>query len=188
MRVYRYNACFIHLIVAHFAPPAQRDEHLPLLIMAVLSISSAHLAFGHVALLDQAEFSLETTERVGLIGRNGTGKSSLLKVISGDFKLDDGLLVQQQGLKIAYVEQEPHFDPDMSVFDAVAAGMGEMQAMLAEYDALTGQFGQGNDDAVMERMHDIQVELDAADDLILGHRDDELIAAEGRTQDRKSVV
>ncbi|HEV7816199.1 MAG TPA: ATP-binding cassette domain-containing protein, partial [Janthinobacterium sp.] len=131
--------------------------------MAVISLSSAQLAFGHVALLDHAEFSLETMERVGLIGRNGTGKSSLLKVISGKFKLDDGLLVMQQGLKIAYVEQEPQFDPAMSVFDAVAAGMGEMQGLLAEYDALTGQFGQGNDEELMERMHDIQVKLDAAD-------------------------
>jgi ABC transport system ATP-binding/permease protein len=131
--------------------------------MAVISLSSAQLAFGHVALLDHAEFSLEPGERVGLIGRNGTGKSSLLKVISGSFKLDDGLLVMQQSLKIAYVEQEPQFDPEMSVFDAVASGMGEMQGLLAEYDALTGQFGLGNDDAVMERMHDIQVKLDAAD-------------------------
>ncbi|HZV66783.1 MAG TPA: ATP-binding cassette domain-containing protein [Telluria sp.] len=131
--------------------------------MAVISLSSAQLAFGHVALLDHAEFSLETTERVGLIGRNGTGKSSLLKVISGRFKLDDGLLVMQQGLKIAYVEQEPTFDPAMSVFDAVAAGMGEQQAMLAEYEALTGQFGQGDDEALMDRMHELQVKLDATD-------------------------
>jgi ATP-binding cassette subfamily F protein uup len=131
--------------------------------MAVISLSSAQLAFGHVALLDHAEFSLETAERVGLIGRNGTGKSSLLKVISGKFKLDDGLLVQQQGLKIAYVEQEPTFDPAMSVFDAVAAGMGAQAAMLAEYEALTGQFGQGDDDALMDRMHDLQVKLDACD-------------------------
>ena len=131
--------------------------------MAVISLSSAQLAFGHVALLDHAEFSLETGERVGLIGRNGTGKSSLLKVISGRFKLDDGLLVQQQGLKIAYVEQEPTFDPAQSVFDAVAAGMGEQAAMLAEYEALTGQFGQGDDDALMDRMHDLQVKLDATD-------------------------
>jgi ATP-binding cassette subfamily F protein uup len=131
--------------------------------MAVISLSSAQLAFGHVALLDHAEFSLETTERVGLIGRNGTGKSSLLKVISGKFKLDDGLLVMQQGLKIAYVEQEPQFDQSMSVFDAVASGMGGLQALLNEYEALTGQFGQGNDEELMERMHDIQVKLDAAD-------------------------
>jgi ATP-binding cassette subfamily F protein uup len=131
--------------------------------MAVISLSSAQLAFGHVALLDHAEFSLEVGERIGLIGRNGTGKSTLLKVISGKFKLDDGLLVMQQGLKIAYVEQEPTFDPAMTVFDAVAAGMGEQAAMLAEYEQLTGQFGQGDDDALMDRMHDLQVKLDATD-------------------------
>ncbi|MGB9991129.1 ATP-binding cassette domain-containing protein [Massilia sp. SM-13] len=131
--------------------------------MAVISLTSAQLAFGHHALLDHAEFSLETGERVGLIGRNGTGKSSLLKIISGRFKLDDGLLVMQQGLQIAYVEQEPVFEPEMSVFDAVASGLGELPALVKEYDALTGQFGQGNDDALMERMHDIQAKLDAAD-------------------------
>jgi ATP-binding cassette subfamily F protein uup len=139
-------------------------------IMAVISLSSAQLAFGHVALLDHADFSLETGERVGLIGRNGTGKSSLLKVISGRSKLDDGLLVMQQGVKIAYVEQEPTFDPAMTVFDAVAGGMGEQQAMLAEYEALTGQFGQGDDDALMERMHELQVKLDATDAWNVGNK------------------
>lgn len=130
--------------------------------MAVISLSQAQLAFGHVALLDHAEFSLESGERIGLIGRNGTGKSSLLKVISGKNKLDDGLLVMQNGLTITYVEQEPQFDSAMTVFDAVASGLGEMPALLTEYENLTGQFGLGNDDAVMERMHDIQLKLDAA--------------------------
>ncbi|MDB5990727.1 MAG: abcZ, partial [Herbaspirillum sp.] len=138
--------------------------------MAVISISNAQLAFGHVALLDRAEFSLESGERVGLIGRNGTGKSSLLKTISGVSRLDDGLMVMQQGLKIAYVDQEPHFAPEMSVFDAVASGMGEMQALLTEYDTLTGQFGGDDDEAIMERMHVIQLQLDAADAWSLGNK------------------
>ena len=138
--------------------------------MAVISLTSAQLAFGHVALLDHADFSLEAGERVGLIGRNGTGKSSLLKIISGRSKLDDGLLVMQQSVKIAYVEQEPVFDPDMTVFDAVAMGMGDQQAMLAEYESLTGQFGQGNDEALMERMHELQVKLDATDAWNLGNK------------------
>src|SRR5450830_1256416 len=117
--------------------------------MAVISLSNAQLAFGHVALLDHAEFSLETGERVGLIGRNGTGKSSLLKIIASVSKLDDGLLVMQQGLKIAYVDLEPHFPAEMSIFDAVASGLGELPALLAEYESLTGQFGGDNDDALM---------------------------------------
>jgi ATP-binding cassette subfamily F protein uup len=153
--------------------------------MAVISLSSAQLAFGHVALLDHADFSLETGERVGLIGRNGTGKSSLLKTIAGRFKLDDGLLVMQQGIKIAYVEQEPTFDPESTVFDAVAAGMGELQGMLAEYEALTGQFGQGDDDALMERMHVIQVKLDATDGWNLGNKVDTTLDRLGLNADAK---
>ena len=150
-----YNTAFIYPASALFSPTE--------VFMAVISLSNAQLAFGHVALLDHAEFSLETSERVGLIGRNGTGKSSLLKIIAGKFKLDDGLLVMQQGIKIAYVEQEPQFDPNISVFNAVASGLGEMPALLQEYEAITGQFGGDNDDALMERMHDIQVQIDAAD-------------------------
>ena len=138
--------------------------------MAVISLSNGQLAFGHVALLDHAEFSLEAGERVGLIGRNGSGKSSLLKILAGLSKLDDGLLAMQQGLKIAYVEQEPKFAPGMSVFDAVASGMGELPALLAEYEQLTTQFGGGNDDALMERMHVIQTRLDAADAWSLNNR------------------
>ena len=133
------------------------------IFMAVISLSNAQLAFGHVALLDHTEFSIETGERVGLIGRNGTGKSSLLKVIAGTSKLDDGLLVMQQNLRIAYVEQEPIFDPTMSVFDSVAQGLGEFPGLLKEYEEISGQFGGDNDDALMERMHEIQLKLDAAD-------------------------
>ena len=153
--------------------------------MAVISLSSAQLAFGHVALLDHADFSLEAGERVGLIGRNGTGKSSLLKVISGRSKLDDGLLVMQQGLKIAYVEQEPTFDPEASVFDAVAGGMGEQQAMLAEYEAITGQFGGDNDEALMERMHELQLKLDAVDGWNLANKVDTTLDRLGLNRDAK---
>ena len=131
--------------------------------MAVISLSNAQLAFGHVALLDHAEFSLEPGERVGLIGRNGTGKSSLLKIIAGMSRLDDGLLVMQQGTKIAYVEQEPQFEGAVTVFDAVASGMGEMPQLLAEYNDLAAQLGGDDDEAAMDRMHAIQVKLDAAD-------------------------
>ena len=138
--------------------------------MAVISLNDAQLAFGHVALLDHAEFSLETGERVGLIGRNGTGKSSLLKVIAGLAKLDDGLLVLQQGLRIAYVEQEPKFDDGVSVFDAVASGVGDLRALLDEYDQLTAKLGTGDDAALMDRMHVVQAKLDVSDGWSLSNR------------------
>src|SRR6185295_18655018 len=103
--------------------------------MAVLSLSNAHLAYGHVALLDDAGFSLETGERLGLIGRNGAGKSSLLKIIAGQEKPDDGLLQLTQGLRIRYVPQEPQFDSAARVFDAVSLGVAEAKAVREQYEA-----------------------------------------------------
>ncbi len=138
--------------------------------MAVISLNDAQLAFGHVALLDHAEFSLETGERVGLIGRNGTGKSSLLRIIAGLSKLDDGQLVLQQGLRIAYVEQEPKFDEGISVFDAVASGVGDIRALLDEYDQLTSKLGTDDDTALMDRMHAVQAKLDVTDGWSLSNR------------------
>ena len=75
--------------------------------MALITLLDAQLAFGHVALLDHADFSLESGERVGLIGRNGAGKSSMLKILAGMEKPDDGTLQLQTGVRIAYVAQEP---------------------------------------------------------------------------------
>ena len=103
--------------------------------MAVLSLSGAHLAFGHVALLDGAALSLEAGERIGLIGRNGAGKSSLLKVIAGLEKLDDGLLQQTQGVRIRYVPQEPAFDAGATVFDTVSEGVAEARDVRDRYEA-----------------------------------------------------
>ena len=163
----RYNACFFP--TAHLAPISQ-------IFMAVISLTNAQLAFGHVALLDHAEFSLEAGERVGLIGRNGTGKSSLLKIIAGFSRLDDGLIVMQQGIKIAYVEQEPQFAAEMTVFDAVASGMSEMRQWLAEYNDLAANLGGGNDDALMDRMHVLQVKLDATDAWSLANRVETILA------------
>jgi ABC transport system ATP-binding/permease protein len=102
--------------------------------MALLSLSNAHLAFGHVPLLDGAGFSLEAGERVGLIGRNGTGKSSLLKILAGLEKLDDGLLQQQQGQRLVYVPQEPDLRPEASIFDVVSEGVAEAKALRERYE------------------------------------------------------
>jgi len=103
--------------------------------MAILSLSNAHLAYGHVALLDGAALSLEAGERLGLIGRNGAGKSSLLKVLAGLEKLDDGLLQMTQGLRICYVPQEPLFDAGRTVFDLVSEGVAEGRELRARYEA-----------------------------------------------------
>ncbi|MEW6704431.1 MAG: ATP-binding cassette domain-containing protein [Pseudomonadota bacterium] len=103
--------------------------------MALVTLSNAHLAYGHVPLLDGAGFSLEAGERVGLIGRNGAGKSSLLKILAGLERPDDGLLQLQQGLRRFYVPQEPQFEPGHTVFEAVSEGVAEARDLRARYEA-----------------------------------------------------
>ena len=103
--------------------------------MALLTLTNAHLAFGHVALLDGTDVALETNERVALIGRNGTGKSSLLKILAGLEKPDDGVLQVQSGVRRVYVAQEPQFKPGTTVFDAVAEGVAEARALRERYEA-----------------------------------------------------
>ena len=103
--------------------------------MAVLSLTNAHLAFGHVPLLDGANFALETGERVGLIGRNGTGKSSLLKILAGIDRLDDGLLQLQLGLRSVYVPQEPELRAEASIFEVVSEGVAEARALRERFEA-----------------------------------------------------
>jgi ABC-type Mn2+/Zn2+ transport system ATPase subunit len=119
--------------------------------MALITLMNAQLAFGHVALLDHADFSLETQERVGLIGRNGTGKSSLLKILAGMEKPDDGKLVVQQGVRLVYVAQEPLLDPESTIEEAVAQGVGRARSLI---DAYT----QGEGD-----LNDLQSEIEALD-------------------------
>ena len=117
--------------------------------MALLSLSNAHLAYGHVALLDNAGFSLEAGERLGLIGRNGAGKSSMLKIVAGLEKLDDGLLQMTQGVRICYVPQEPVFEPGHSVFEAVSEGVAEARAVRQAYE----EHAEGSDlDALQTRI------------------------------------
>ncbi len=115
--------------------------------MALITLLDAQLAFGHVPLLDHADFSLETQERVGLIGRNGAGKSSMLKILGGMEKPDDGTLQVQTGTRIAYVAQEPQLDADATVFVAVRAGLERVIALIEQYCA-----GEGDLDAMQSEI------------------------------------
>ena len=102
--------------------------------MALLTLVDAHLAFGHVPLLDGAALALEAGERVALIGRNGAGKSSLLKILAGLEKPDDGTLQLQTGLRRVYVAQEPLFAADDTVFAAVSDGVAEAKALRERFE------------------------------------------------------
>jgi ABC transport system ATP-binding/permease protein len=126
--------------------------------VALITLTEGKLAFGHVPLLDRTAFSLESGERIGLIGRNGTGKSSLLKILAGLEKLDDGLLQYQQNLRIAYVAQEPILQTEHTVFEAAAEGLAQVKALREEYEALSeGEWDESNH----ERLDQLQSQLDA---------------------------
>ena len=135
--------------------------------MSLYSISNAQLAFGHVALLDHADFSLEAGERVGLIGRNGAGKSSLLKIIAGLTKPDDGLVTRQNELTTVYVPQEPEFDLEASVFDVVASGLSHERELLDEYDVVAHKLADTPEgpehDELLHSMNALQSSLDLHD-------------------------
>jgi ATP-binding cassette subfamily F protein uup len=115
--------------------------------MALITLLDAQLAFGHVPLLDHADFSLETAERVGLIGRNGAGKSSMLKILGGMDRPDDGTVQVQNGTRISYVAQEPQLDADATVFEAVRAGLARVIHLIDEYC-----LGHGDLDAMQDEI------------------------------------
>ena len=131
--------------------------------MPYITLDNASLAFGHHALLDHASFQLDAGERVGLIGRNGAGKSSLLKAIAGTIKLDDGIVWRAPSARVVYVPQEPELDASHTVFEAVAEGLGGLQQTIIDYHAVTHDMGMpdADIDALMTKMQALQHDLDA---------------------------
>ena len=129
--------------------------------MNILQAENLSFAVGHVALLDKASFQLNSGEKVGLIGRNGAGKSSLLKILAGVQKADDGQLILQNGLKTVYVPQESFFNPEESVFDVVAEGLGGLRDILRRYHRISRELENGTDDALLKALHEVQTELEA---------------------------
>jgi len=131
--------------------------------MPHITLDNACLAFGHYALLDHAAFQLDAGERVGLIGRNGAGKSSLLKAIAGTIKLDDGTVWRAPNINIVYVPQEPELDTTHTIFEAVAEGLGDLQQIIIDYHQVTHDMGMpdADIDALMTKMQHLQHELDS---------------------------
>jgi len=140
--------------------------------MPLVSLQGVHLAYGHVALLDGAELSIEAGERVALIGRNGTGKSSLLRGIAGQLAFDDGQVVRQAGLSIAFVPQEPALDPGHTVFEAVAAGLAGQAEAIAQYEALAAALARAThpEPAQLEQLAALQARLEAEGGWASAHR------------------
>jgi ATP-binding cassette subfamily F protein uup len=133
--------------------------------MPLVTLEKISLAYGHHPLLSEVDFLLDAGERVGLIGRNGSGKSSLLKIIAGEAEPDDGRVWRAPGATLAYVPQEPVLDPAHTVFEAVAEGLGELRRLLLDYHAVSQALGEAGADteALLGQMQALQGDLEARD-------------------------
>jgi ABC transport system ATP-binding/permease protein len=131
--------------------------------MPLIALEGGCLAFGHVALLDHADFQLDEGERVALIGRNGSGKSSLLRALAGQAGLDDGVVRRTDGTRVAYVPQEPDFPLDQDIFATVADGLGGASRLLVDYHAAMLAVAEEASTAHLTRLEDLQHQVEAAD-------------------------
>ena len=133
--------------------------------MPLLTLEKICLAFGHHSLLDHVDLQLDAGERIGLIGRNGGGKSSLLRIMAGEARPDDGKIWRAPALKLAYVPQEPALDPELTVFEEVSKGIGAVSQVLIRYHEISHLLsdGAGDTEALLSRLQDLQTELEAQD-------------------------
>jgi ATP-binding cassette subfamily F protein uup len=131
--------------------------------MPLLILDKLELAYGHWPLLDGASLVIDKGERIGLIGRNGTGKSSLLKIAAREATPDAGEVWHQPGLRLGYVPQEPAFAPGHSVFDAVAEGVGAARRLLSAYHEVAHRVALDPSPAQMAELDRLSHELEVQD-------------------------
>ncbi len=144
--------------------------------MSLLSIKNLSLSFGHPALLDGIDLTIGKNERICLIGRNGEGKSTLMKVIAGDIPFDDGDKRIANGVRIAFLRQEVPDEMGGRVFDLVADGLGELAGLVKDYHAACLSLAEAGDEAAMSRLSRVQQEMEAAGGWALEQRVEQVIS------------
>ena len=147
--------------------------------MPLLSVDNACLAFGHVDLLDHVSFQLDGGERVALIGRNGSGKSSLLRALAGQAALDDGTVWRQSEMVTAYVPQEPDFTLERDVFATIADGLGAAAQLLVDYHAAMVAVSEHATPEALARLDTLQHAVESAEAWRLNQRVEQVVARIG---------
>jgi len=130
--------------------------------MELIRIAQGELAFGEDSILDKADLTIKTGERVCLVGKNGAGKSSLMKVLMGKQNLDDGQMLVSNNVKLAMLEQDPPETCDMSVFDYVAQGVAENAELLKKYHHIIHIIGEDPSEENLNKLANVQQQLDQA--------------------------
>jgi ABC transport system ATP-binding/permease protein len=130
--------------------------------VSIFTLQAVKKQLGMKTLLNSATFSLEATDKVGLIGTNGSGKSTLLKMIAGLEPIDGGQLVVNSGARVVYLPQQPELDPERTVIDQVFADSGEQIALVREYESLSEAMADGTaPDHAMARLSELIERMDA---------------------------
>lgn len=132
--------------------------------MPLLMLQEAHLAFGDNPLLNAENLSLENGDRLGVIGRNGAGKSSMLKVLAGTQPLDSGLRVVQKDVNMVYVPQESVFSEGETIRSVLTQGVAEVAALVERYYVVSAAMAEDyENEALMEEMQHLQHQIDLRD-------------------------
>ena len=144
--------------------------------MALLTLRNVSLAFGAAPLLDAIDLQIEPGERLCLVGRNGTGKSTLMKLLNDELQADSGEVIRRQGLRVARLTQEVPHELAGPVFDVVAGGLGQVGALLAEYHAVSHQLAESGEEKLLAKLEQIQHRLEAEDGWSLNQRVESVIS------------
>ena len=130
--------------------------------MSIVTLQSVKKDFGIKELLKDANFSLDTNDKVGLIGTNGSGKSTLLKMIARLESIDSGQILVNSGAKIVYLPQQPDMDENHTVLEQVFADSGEQMNLVKEYEELSDKLAHYPDDSqLMSRLSTVMERMDA---------------------------
>jgi ATP-binding cassette subfamily F protein uup len=131
--------------------------------MALLGMQDINIAFGGPAVLSAANFSIERGERVCLLGRNGAGKSTVMKLLDGTIAPDGGVVVRQTGVTVSRLDQEVPGDIAGTTFEVVAGGLGELGTLISRYHAASHRVGDGRNEGALRELDRLHHALDAAD-------------------------
>jgi len=131
--------------------------------MALLTLKDIALGYGGLPLLDGIDLQIEAGERVCLVGRNGEGKSSLMKIIAGEIEVDRGEIIRQKGLKISRLSQEVPRETTGTIYEVVASGLDSLFELLTAYHNASQNLQHDHSAAVLAALEKAQHALDAAD-------------------------
>ncbi|MFT5426215.1 MAG: ATP-binding cassette subfamily F protein uup [Gammaproteobacteria bacterium] len=152
--------------------------------MPLLTLKDTSLAYGNLSLLEKVNFNISSGERICLVGRNGTGKSTLFRVISGSVHPDEGDIWRQDTLKISYLEQEVPPDTSQTIYEVVSAGLGDIGEILIEYHNLAHTIDYSND-ASIKKLAALQQQIEVLDGWNLNQKIETVLSRLSLPEDKK---